>query len=116
MKISRPEKKPIIAILVKQTVSFFLGMCVLTIFLYGVGTAQGFMDITQRMLLRLALREGLFLGVGSGYGIMVDCWLLFCGKFRYVSGIGVYMILGIFGIAVAALAAFILVVAGGNAA
>ncbi|MDR3335394.1 MAG: hypothetical protein LBT13_11010 [Treponema sp.] len=116
MKIVRPEKKPMSAILIKQVVSFCLGMCVLTLFLYGIGTAQEFMDKTQLILLRLTSILGLFLGAGSLYGILVNCRLLFRGKVRYIGGIGVYMMLGLFGMAVAAVSVFLVVVAGGNTA
>jgi hypothetical protein len=115
MRISRPEKKTVIEILVKRTVIFFLGMCFLTIFLYGVGTAQGFMDITQLLILRLIIIFGLFLGVGSVYGIFLTLWLSRKGlKIRYIGGIGGYLFLGLFGILAALIAVFIVVTAGGN--
>jgi hypothetical protein len=115
MRISRPEKKAVIAILVKRTVSFFFGMCLLTLFFYGIGTTQGFMDITQLLLLRLSIVWGLFLGVGSLYGIILTLWLARKGwKFLYVRGLGAYMLLSLFGILVAAAAALIIVTAGGN--
>jgi hypothetical protein len=127
MRISRPEKKTVIEILVKRTVTFFFGMCLLTILLYGIGTAQGFMDITQLLLLRLTVVLGLFLGVGSVYGIILALWLAWKGvrkgaqkgalgglRFRHIGGIGGYLLLGLFGMLVALMGAFILVTAGGN--
>jgi hypothetical protein len=115
MRISRPEKKTIIEILVKRTVTFFFGICLLTLFLYGIGTAQGFMDITQLLLLRLSIVLGLFLGVGSVYGIVLALWLARKGlKLRYIGGIGGYLLLSLFGILVVLIAAFIVVAAGGN--
>ncbi|MDR2102241.1 MAG: hypothetical protein LBP43_06690 [Treponema sp.] len=87
----------------------------MTIFLYGIGTAQGFMDITQLMLLRLIIILGIFLGIGSVYGIILALWLIRRGlKFRYVGGIGGYLLLSLFGILTALIAAFIVVTAGGN--
>ncbi|MDR0722403.1 MAG: hypothetical protein LBF75_06360 [Treponema sp.] len=109
-----PEKKPIILILVKRTVLFFFGICLLSLFLYAIGTIQGFMERTQFMLLRITVMVGLFIGVGSMYGISLDLWLIFHKKFRYLSGMGGYFCLGIFGIIIAGLASFILVLAEGN--
>jgi hypothetical protein len=115
MRISRPEKKAVIEILVKRTVSFFFGMGLLTFFFYGIGTAQGFMDITQLLLLRLSVVWGLFLGVGSIYGIILTLWLARKGwKFLYARGLGAYIFLSLFGILAAATAALIIVTAGGN--
>jgi hypothetical protein len=115
MPASRPEKKPIIVILVKRAVLFFFFLCALTVFLYGIGTAQEFMDRTQLMLLRLSVIFGLSLGVGSIYGIALNFWLGFHGrKFRFFGEAGLYTVLGIFGAVIATLAAFIIVAAGGN--
>jgi hypothetical protein len=117
MPSSRPEKKPIIIILVKRAVLFFFFLCALTAFLYGIGTAQEFMDRTQLLLLRLSVVFGLSLGVGSIYGIALNFWLGFQGrKFRFFGEAGLYTILGIFGAVIATLAALIIVAAGGNSA
>jgi hypothetical protein len=117
MSASRPEEKPIIAILVKRAILFFLFLCALTAFLYGIGTAQEFMDRTQLMLLRLSVVFGLSLAVGSIYGIALNCWLVFHNRnYRFFTGAGLYMVLGIFGAAMATVAAFIIVAAGGNGA
>jgi hypothetical protein len=115
MSASRPEKKPVIVILVKRAILFFFFLCVLTAFLYGIGTAQGFTDRTQLMLLRLSVISGLSLAVGSLYGIALNFWLaLHDRKYRFFTGAGMYIILGIFGTLMATLAAFIIVAAGGN--
>lgn len=112
--IPPPEKKPIILILVKRTMWFFFGICLLSLFLYAIGTNQGFMERTQFMLLWITVMVGLFIGVGSLYGIGLDLWLIFHKKFRYLSGIGGYLCFGVFGIIIAGLASFILVLAEGN--
>jgi hypothetical protein len=115
MPSSRPEKKPFIAILVKRAILFFFLLCVVTAFLYGIGTAQEFMDSTQLMLLRLSVVLGLSLAVGSVYGIALNFWLAFNDrKYRFFTGAGIYILLGIFGALMATLAAFIIVAAGGN--
>ncbi|MDR2634066.1 MAG: hypothetical protein LBC51_10670 [Treponema sp.] len=109
-----PEKKPIILMLVKRTVFFFSGICLLSLFLYGIGTNQGFKEQTQFMLLHITVMVGLFIGVGSLYGIGLDLWRIFQKQYRYLCGIGGYLCLGVFGIALAALASFILVLTEGN--
>ncbi|MDR3115776.1 MAG: hypothetical protein LBU25_09690 [Treponema sp.] len=112
--MTRSEHKPIILMLVKRTVLFFFGICLLSLFLYGIGTKQGFMERTQFMLLRITVMVGLFIGVGSMYGIGLDLWFVCHKEYRYLSGIGGYLCLGIFGIAIAGLASFILVLTEGN--
>jgi hypothetical protein len=113
----RLEKKPVIAILIKRAILFFFFLCALTAFLYGIGTAQEFMDRTQLLLLRLSIVFGLSLAAGSLYGIALNCWFVFHDrKRRFVAGAGLYLLLGLFGAAIATLAAFIIVAAGGNSA
>lgn len=115
MPFSRPEKKPIIAILVKRTVLFFFFLCILAVYLYGIGTAQEFMDETQLMLLHLLVILGLSLNVSAIYGIFLNFWFVFHHrKYRFFGGLGMYIALALFGITVAALAALILVAARGN--
>jgi hypothetical protein len=115
MPASRPEKKPFIVILVKRAVLFFFFLCVLVVYLYGLGTAQEFMDRTQLLLLRLSVILGLSLAVGSLYGIILNVWLLVHKrKYRFLGDAGLYIVLGIFGAAIATLGAFIMVAAGGN--
>jgi hypothetical protein len=90
-------------------------MCLLSVFLYSIGTAQEFTDLSMLLLLRIAVLMGLFLGVGSIYGLALNFWLVFrYHKFRYLIGAGGYMLLGVFGAAVAVLGLFIIIVAGGN--
>jgi hypothetical protein len=115
MPHSRPVKKPIIIILVKRAVLFFFFLCVLVAYLYGLGTAQEFMDRTQLLLLRLSVILGLSLAAGSLYGIILNVWLIVHKrKYRFLGDIGLYLVLGILGVALATLAAFIMVAAGGN--
>jgi hypothetical protein len=115
MPVIRPEKKPVIAILVKRAILFFFFLCALTVFLYGIGTVQEFMDRTQLMLLGLSVLFGLSLAVGSIYGIALNFWLIFHNRrYRFFGGAGLYIVLGLFGAAIAALAAFIIVASGGN--
>jgi hypothetical protein len=115
MGISRPKKKSILVILVKRTVLFFFTMCVFTVFLYGIGTIQEFMDTTQQLMLRLAIVLGFSLAVGSIYGILLDLWFIFHEKNRsFLWGIGGYISMGLFGSLIAAAATFIVTISGGN--
>jgi hypothetical protein len=117
MSSPQPKDKPIIAILVKRAILFVLFLCVLTMFLYGIGTVQEFMDRTQLMLLRLSVIFGLSLAVGSIYGIALNCWLVFHNRnYRFFTGAGLYIVFGLFGALIATLAAFIIVATGGNGA
>jgi hypothetical protein len=115
MPASRPLKKPFIAILVKRAILFFFFLCILVVYLYSIGTAQEFMDRTQLLLLRLSIILGLSLAVGSIYGIILNVWFSFrYKKYRFFGGVGLYIVLGIFGAVIATLAVFIMVMAGGN--
>jgi hypothetical protein len=57
-------------------------MCLLTVFLYAIGTIQGFMDSTQMMLLRLAAALGFFLAAGSVYSLVMKFTLFFWEETR----------------------------------
>jgi hypothetical protein len=115
MRFVRPEKKSIVAILVKRGVIFLGLMLMLTVFLYAVGTIQGFTDQTQALLLGLSLAEGLSLAAGSIYGIVFNVlFILRGGSYRLFWGTGAYIALGLFGVLITALSAFILALAGGN--
>jgi len=112
MKIIRNDHKPLIIILVKRTISFFLGICILLLFLYGVGTRQSFMDSTQIKLLQGIITTGFFLGVASVYAIFLNIWFTFYKKILYVKSMGYYIIIGIFGFMIAGLGTFILTITG----
>jgi hypothetical protein len=115
MNFSQLSGSPLIFVLVRRLVVFFFVMSLLTIFLYVIGTGQEFMDNTQLLLLRIALFLGLFLSAGSIYGIALGLWrAIRCRKFRYIAGAGAYILSGIFGAALGALAAFIASAAEGN--
>ncbi|MDR2078976.1 MAG: hypothetical protein LBP74_04560 [Treponema sp.] len=73
------------------------------------------MDTTQYVTLRLAIVMGFSLAVGSIYGILLDLWFIFRRKkYRFLWGIGGYISMGVFGVVIAALATFIVVISGGN--
>jgi hypothetical protein len=90
-------------------------MCIFTVFLYGIGTIQGFMNTTQQVMLRLAIILGFSLAVGSVYGIFLDFWFVFSqGKSRFLWGVGGYICMGLLGTIIAVVATFIVVISGGN--
>ena len=72
MNFWRFPKEKLIPILINRTAIFFFLMCLLTIFLYAAGTAQGFIDSTQLALLRLYLVLGVFLCTSSVFGIFLE--------------------------------------------
>jgi hypothetical protein len=113
--VKKPIKKPILAILVRRAVLFFFFLCVMAVYLYGIGTAQEFMDRTQLMLLRVSLVLGLSLGLSSLYGLGMSVWLIIHKrKSQFLGSIGLYIVMGLFGAAIAVAAAFIMAAAGGN--
>ena len=115
MKFNRPQKKPLIALMVKRTVFFFFIASLMIIFLYIVGTVQGFMETTQIILLRFLVIMGIFLSIGALYGSILDAGFIFIKHRRqFVLGIISYLLLIIFGVIISVIASFILVLAGGN--
>jgi hypothetical protein len=101
--------------LVKGGGLFFFFMSLFSVFLYGVGVRQEFMDSTQVMLLRICGLSALILGVLSLYGMALDIWFLIRTRaLRFLAGIAAYCFAAFFGILLAGAAAFILVLAGGN--
>ncbi|MDR0562932.1 MAG: hypothetical protein LBG73_09635 [Spirochaetaceae bacterium] len=109
-------KKPALAVIIKRAVAFLGGICFFIVFLYAIGTKQGFMDITQLLLLHWAIRMGVFLGVISCFGIFLDCWMLFHKQFQYVRSLIAYMVFGLLGFGCAFSAAFVVALTGGNEA
>ena len=90
-------------------------MCLLTIFLYAAGTAQGFTDSTQFALLRLYIVLGIFLTVTSSCGMFLDFGRLFkLRKIRYLLRASRYIVLMIFAVGTVLVAMFILAISEGN--
>ena len=113
-----PPRKPNIRffpILVNRTVIFFFLMCLLVLFLYGVGTIQGFVDSTQLALLFVYVAMGIFLTIASIGGIVIEARRFFkIRKIRYFFRAGGYMFLMIFGSITVLAIMFIISVASGN--
>ena len=115
MFFPRNLKEKLLPIMVNRTAVFFFLMCLLTLFLYVVGTVQDFIDSTQLALLRFYVVLGIFLTIASVYGIAVDLErFLKSKKHRYLLRAGGYLLLVIFGVATVLAVMFIITVSGGN--
>jgi hypothetical protein len=114
--LGKPLKIKFLAVTAARVTVFFLLMGMLTVFLYAVGTVQGFMDSTQLLLLRLVVFWGALLGVSSFYGLVLKI-VAFAGgrELRSLGGVLVYLVLGIIGLAALTAALFIITAAAGNA-
>ena len=113
------RKKALIAVLIKRIVLFLFIMSLLTLFLYGIGIAQSFMDHTQFFLLRLSRFWGLFLIIGAFYGILLETGLAvrrggWRRLFSPLGGLVVYTLLGVWGGLLAVVSSFISAAARGN--
>jgi hypothetical protein len=116
MRLEKPLKAKFFAVITARVTVFFLLMGILTGFLYAIGTAQGFMDSTQLLLLRLTVWWGALLAVSSFYGLILKIIVFTRNKeLRGLGGVPVYLVLGIIGIAGSCAALFIIIAAAGNA-
>ena len=115
MDFSHNLKEKLLPILVNRTVIFFFLMCLLTLFLYVAGTAQGFIDSTQNALLSVYIVLGIFLTISAIGGVVVDLGrFIKIRKIRYLFRAGGYMLLMIFGAATVLAIMFIITLASGN--
>ena len=102
-------------IFINRIALFFFLMCFFTAFLYVLGTFQGFMDATQFILLELAAISGVLLTASSLLGMILDLvFFLREKKIRYLGGIFLHVLWGIFGGGIALAASFFTMVSGGN--
>ncbi len=113
MKITRPVHKPFPVLLAKRVCLFLLFICALSLWLYALGNAQGFMEKTNLMLLGIAASAGVAAVFASIAGIILSLPLLFSGKFRYMIGIVFYVLAAVLGCAAAVFSYFLLILAGG---
>jgi len=92
-------------------------MSLLTLFIYAVGTNQGFTDSIQLSLLRLYIALGLFLSVTSVYGIIISAGrFIKLKKVRYIFRTGTYVFLVVFGVSTVLAVMFIITLSAGNGA
>jgi hypothetical protein len=115
MKTLHQLKGKFPSIIVNRLAIFFFLICLLTGFLYVLGTIQGFMDDTQFFLLRIAVVFGILLTVSSVLGFFIDLgFLLAKKKIRYLGIMVFYCFLGIFGGIIASASYFIMAISVGN--
>lgn len=115
MKFADHLKGKFFTILFNRISIFFFLLCLLSVFLYFLGTYQGFMDTTQVLLLRMTFVFGILLAVSSVFGFFVDLsFLIRKKKIRYLFSILLYFTLAGIGGSVAISAFFIIVVSAGN--
>ena len=108
-------KKRLLPILINRLVIFLFLMCLFTLFLYAVGTVQGFVDSTQIGLLRLSAVLGIFLITMSIAGLILNVQRFFKQrKVRYLLRAGSYLVLALFGTATLIFAMFIISLSTGN--
>ena len=89
-------------------------MCFLTVFIYFLGTIQGFMDTTLFMLLELAVVLGILLVISSLLGIILDLTLLLSiKKIRYLNRIFLHIFFMIFGGSMSLVGSFINIISQG---
>jgi len=90
-------------------------MSALTVFLYGIGSAQEFLDSTQMVLLRLAAVLGILLFVCSICGFFLDIFYSIMERtIRFIWGACAYLFSTGFGVFVALFANGVLVLVAGN--
>lgn len=115
MARSRYVREKLLPILVNRTALFLFLMCLVTLFMYAVGTVQDFIDSTQLSLLRFYTVLGIFLTVVSVYGMVIDLErLLRLKKRRYLFRAGGYVLLILFGAGTVLVVMFIITLSKGN--
>ncbi|GHU21430.1 hypothetical protein FACS1894172_12030 [Spirochaetia bacterium] len=103
----RFRTQPIVLMIVKITMFFLGGASFATFLVYEIGILYDFPEFMEVILLRGLTIEGVCLGIGSCYGLLLNAFLLFRRKIRqYIAGIIGYIFLGAFGFTLAALSAF----------
>ncbi|MDR1419798.1 MAG: hypothetical protein LBI86_05450 [Treponema sp.] len=101
-------------IMIVSLSAFVLALLVLVC--YAAGALREFTDDVQLFFLRLLAFLGFFLVLVSLCGMIHNGYRLAReGGFRFLPGMGGYLVLGILGIFLAVLASFVLVISGGNA-
>lgn len=111
----RPKRKPLLSLMIKRVVFFLATMGSLTVFLYGIGTAQDFLESTQLGLLRLSAAIGILLFLGSLFGLVLDVFYAAHARApRSLWGAFAYLFALLFGAAIALFSNGILVLVAGN--
>ena len=112
--INIPKEK-LLSILVSRMAIFFFLMCLVTLFLYGIGIKHGFTDSTQLAILRLYVVLGIFLAVSSLCGAILNTErLLKLKMMRYFLRAGFYTFLVVFSVVTTVSIMFIVTLSSGN--
>jgi hypothetical protein len=90
--LKKPEKKPLVVVLVGRMAFFFFVMSFLTIGLYIRGNFSDFTDGTQRLLLHIAGAEGVCLFFWGIVGVLLDIFMILRMKLTYVGAFVLYVI------------------------
>jgi hypothetical protein len=113
----RPKSKPLPILLVKRVVLLLSIMGAVTIFLYGIGTAQDFLESTQLGLLRLSASLGILLFCAAACGFMLDvAYALVRRAPRNLWGAFAYLFAFALGVSIALFSNGVLVLVAGNSA
>ena len=114
-KLNLNLKEKLFPMLINRAVIFFLFMCLITIFIYVIGTLRGFVDSTQLALLRFYTVLGIFLTVMSICGAAIALRRFIKRReFRYLARAGGYVFLVILGAVTVLAVMFILIISKGN--
>jgi hypothetical protein len=124
-------KNPLLLMLIRRGVIFLALMSFFSVFLYGLGTRQGFTDASQFLLIRLSAVFGilLFCAALCGFALNLAFFLRFRfgkipgpvyavsggGHFHFFQNLCFYTGMMIAGLAAALVMAFILAITNGNA-
>ena len=115
-KTEKKKKGLIFPVIINRIIMFLFYVCILIVFLYMIGSTQGFLDSTQLFLLRFASLLGLLLSTGSVFGL-VYALIQFVKKTQRVQllrSIIFYTLMMLAGIFLVLIVSFILAVTGGN--
>ena len=116
MNFPKYLKEKLFPILINRVAVFFFIMCLLTLFLYAIGTRQGFVDSTQFGLIRLYVVLGIFLVAISVCASVINIvrFVTAGKKVRYLLRAGAYLLLTVFGAVSVLVVLFILTLSKGN--
>lgn len=113
--------KAVILLLVKRTALFFFFMSLLSIFLFLVGNAQDFQEVTQLSLLSLCTLFGALTAVDAIYGAFISFTATIVAVAQRgraaprLTGFFFYLLLGVYGLLVSIIASVIIIATKGNA-
>lgn len=115
MRLYRPKPKPLLVLLVKRTVILLFGLCLVFGFLYGVGSAQGFMASSLLFLLRGASTIGILVAIAAAYGCALNIGAALRWRSpRYLLSLLFYLAPAAIGLAVAFSATMLMVALAGT--